>query len=431
VRWLIVVLSISLGWSIGEELNVVVVSSTVPGIVPISAILNSSEELQEYFFTPFHELSNDNFFIVFNDSETHSDIQGNPFVEFDACPNLAIAVTHLDEDRAREAITEFLDDDTFILVSDGRKTLATNSHHGVQVKLPNGTYEEGNAIIGRIQDMNQTGNGVIVAIIDTAITLPDEHIFALHPDSINLVDFTRDTMDKSEHGTVIATITNSVASGADILSISACEVGEGDIPNCFTDKVIIGMCYAVDIAKRNEVDLVINLSMSGHLKSNGAVQTVINEILQSDPRRTIIVTSTGNSQQYSSAESGCKFPNAPNVVYPAPAVFNAGDDGLITVASLDNQCSGNFIDVAAPGTVIFNDYVFQGSSFAAPWVTGTVALMLEQSRSHSAGFFHNSEIEACLKNTARLSNPSLGLDLNQSYVGAGLIQADEAIECSQ
>jgi subtilisin family serine protease len=427
VRWLIVVLAISLGWGMGEELNVVVVSRIGIGIIPISDVLNNIDELRNEFFTPFPELSNDNF----NNIEFLSNNQDNPFVEFDACPNLAIAVTHLDEDRAREAIGEFLDDETFILSSDGRKTLATNSHHGVQVKLPNGMDEEGNAIIRRLQDINQTGNGVIVAIIDTGITPPDEHMFALHQDSVNLVDFNQDTMDKSGHGTVIATITNSVAFGADILSISACEVGEGNIPNCFTDKVIIGICHAVDIAKRNEVDLVINLSMSGQLKPNGAIKTVINQILQSEPRRTIVVTSTGNSQQYSSAESSCEFLDTPDVVYPAPAVFNTGIDGLITVASLDNQCPGDFIDVAAPGTVQFNGDIFQGSSFAAPWVTGTVALMLEQSRSHSAGFFHNSEIEACLKNTARLSDHSLPLFLDGNFVGAGLIHANDAIVCSQ
>ena len=339
------------------------------------------------------------------------------------CSNLAIALSTKGPEEAKGVLNGIINevfnrqDIHLTLASDGHKTMGTGGNYFSSI-------DKALTQIERTQDNQHSGANVITAVIDTGVGTSEEPGIQLHQDSRNLVDFNGATFDKAQyheyHGTVIANIAKAVAPDTDILSITACDAPhEGGSPNCYTDKVIIGMCYAAHIAQQEEKSLVINLSMSGELEPWGAVWQTLNVLLNDSRLRTVVVTSSGNSQaNMETSSGGCSQPS--NL---APAAFNLNltnsqDNGLIVVAASDNSCSGDFIDVAAPGAVAFQNANYSGSSFAAPFVSGTAALALSANQNLAT-----IEVEKCIKRTANISG------LNQDLVGAGLVQADAAVAC--
>jgi hypothetical protein len=168
---------------------------------------------------------------------------------------------------------------------------------------------------------------------------------------------------------------------------------------------------------------VINLSWSSGCTNSPYVQEVIDEVWGNG---TIIVAAAGNGET-------CGGPS--NLVYPA------ANDHVIAVSSvgpLDNHertindsttthQHNSSVDICAPGydvalTVSPGYYLTgNGTSFAAPYVTGTIGLML--SANPCLTF---EEVEEILKATA--------VDiygLNPSYVdqlGAGRMDSKEAVK---
>jgi subtilisin family serine protease len=168
---------------------------------------------------------------------------------------------------------------------------------------------------------------------------------------------------------------------------------------------------------------VLNLSWTSGCTFNSYAQAAIDEIWNN---RTFIVASAGNG-------TTCGGPS--NLVYPAAynhvfAVTSIGPNdnhertpgNAATThqhnASVDICAPGYDVAISAgPGWYLTNN----GTSFAAPYVTGTVALMVAANPCIS-----NDEIESLLRESA------VNIDaLNPSYagqLGAGRLNAASAVE---
>jgi subtilisin family serine protease len=168
---------------------------------------------------------------------------------------------------------------------------------------------------------------------------------------------------------------------------------------------------------------VLNLSWTSGCTFNSYAQDAIDEIWNN---RTFIVASAGNG-------TTCGGPT--NLVYPAAynhvfAVTSIGpnDNHERTPgnASTTHQHNSS-VDICAPGYDVAISagpgwyLTNNGTSFAAPYVTGTVALMVAANPCIS-----NEEIESALRETA------VNIDaLNPSYagqLGAGRLNAASAVE---
>ncbi|MFT6501178.1 MAG: hypothetical protein ACJASQ_001290 [Crocinitomicaceae bacterium] len=214
------------------------------------------------------------------------------------------------------------------------------------------------------------------------------------------------------HGTAVAT----TAAGTTNNGVGKSSIGY----NCKMD--LVSMNYSLVLQLSYGGARVINLSWSSGCTNSPYVQSVIDEVWENG---TIIVAAAGNG-------GTCGGPS--NLVYPAAndhviAVSSVGPsdnhERTINDSTTTHQHNSS-VDICAPGydvalTVSPGYYLTgNGTSFAAPYVTGTIGLML--SANPCLTF---EEVEEILKATA--------VDiygLNPSYVdqlGAGRMDSKEAV----
>lgn len=217
-----------------------------------------------------------------------------------------------------------------------------------------------------------TGEGVIVAIIDSGVALSHPALAgALLPNGYDFVDNDSDPTDVANgtdddldgdtdegagHGTMIAGIVHLVAPGAKILPIRVLDdEGRGD-----TFTVAQGIRWAVDHGAT-----VINLSLGLDSK----VLAMEHEIIMADAAGITVVGAAGNAA-------------AQDILYPAR------EDGCLSVAAVDSlDVKATFsnhhsdVDLSAPGDGVYAPYhdgayaIGAGTSFAAPFVSGQAALI--------------------------------------------------------
>jgi membrane-anchored mycosin MYCP len=226
-----------------------------------------------------------------------------------------------------------------------------------------------------------TGNGVTVAVVDSGVD--SDHPQLSRPGKVlrgrdfYLVGTLPGNYDCVSHGTAVASIIAAdtatgigfagVAPGARILPVRVSERETSDTGQTeLIDPAILakGIRYAVGQGAR-----VINLSMSGN-RDLAPVRQAVDYAVKRD---VVVVAAVGNQQ---SAESG-QLPSYP-ASYPGVlgvgAVDNAG-------ARLQSSQTGPYVDLVAPGGSVLaatrrtgHAYV-DGTSFAAPFVAGTAALV--------------------------------------------------------
>jgi type VII secretion-associated serine protease mycosin len=221
------------------------------------------------------------------------------------------------------------------------------------------------------------GDGVIVAVIDSGVS-------TTHPSLKDQVlpgkDFVQPTgvgdCDQVAHGTFVAGIIAGlrlpgagfygVAPGAKILPIRVMEDDQKSFDQNLPNTIATAIDYAVDHGAG-----VINLSLVTQPTPKLAAS-----VSRALSHNVVVVAAAGNDG------------TAQNANQPA---YPAAYDGVIAVAGVDEQdkhvatsTSGDYVDVAAPGVRIqgpapqgggFGLRSGGGTSFAAPYVAGTAALL--------------------------------------------------------
>jgi hypothetical protein len=250
-----------------------------------------------------------------------------------------------------------------------------------------------------------TGDKILVAVIDSGID-------ASHPELQGVIAGSYDALGKAEkphpHGTGIAGAIAAharllgAAPSARILAIRAFG-SAGASAEATTFAILKGVDYA---AARNA--RVINMSFAGP-----ADPALARHLAAAHAKGVVLVAASGNL----GPKSAPQFPAAdPNVI--AVSATDAGDK-MFKAASI-----GRHVAVTAPGVDILvpapnNDYqVTSGTSFAAAYVSGVAALVLQR-----APALKPDVVRQILEATAK----DLGPRGKDKDYGAGLVDAYEAI----
>ena len=232
------------------------------------------------------------------------------------------------------------------------------------------------------------------------VAVLDQNFYNNHEELTGKINYYDNTNTANRtHGTAVATI----VAGNTNNSVGLASIGYNTTLNLFRMNYNDMLIASYSGAK------VINLSWSSGCMFNTYAQQAIDEVYNNG---TFIVASAGNG-------TTCGGPNS--LVYPAAynhvfAVTSIGSQDNIerTIGNPNTRHQTNAsVDICAPGhnvplTSVPGSYSFSsGTSFAAPYVTGTIALMLSVKPDLT-----NDEIDSILKLTATNIDT-----LNPNYIG--------------
>ena len=260
----------------------------------------------------------------------------------------------------------------------------------------------------RAYDTGYHGAGVVVALLDTGVGMGHPDLAANIIGGWNFVDNNDNVTDVDGHGTMVAGIVAALANNgigiagvAPNVSIMPLKVLSGNETRV---ELNLAIKYAVDNGAR-----VIGMSFGNYTTLSQAAETAIDYAYR---RGCVLVAGVGND-------------NSAEPFYPAAY------DQVIAVSAIDqtnNRASfsnyGSYVDFCAPGVNVltttkggtYSDA--NGTSFAAPFVTGVVALMLSKSPSLSP-----REVVANLRTQAE----DLGVTGWDQFYGWGLVDAYAAV----
>jgi subtilisin family serine protease len=264
------------------------------------------------------------------------------------------------------------------------------------------------------------GSGVVVAVIDTGVddTHPDlsgSFVQGRDFSGLGSPDGTAPVGPSSYHGTMVASLIagqgkNSggvigVAPGASLMSLS---IGLG-IEGADTDQQIAdAVIWAVDNGAQ-----VINLSLTRNSRTWPASwDEAFLYALEND---VVVVSASGNRPD------GTGAPSAPGTM---PGVLAVGGLTKAQVGSERSSTEGIAIDITAPAEELFGSFPggeirsWEGSSAAAPIVSGLVALMRQGDPAASA----NDILQRLIASADDLGEP--GFD---GIYGFGAINPTQAL----
>jgi len=266
-----------------------------------------------------------------------------------------------------------------------------------------------------------------IAVIDTGAQLN-------HPDlDTNIIagyDFVNNDSlpnDDDGHGThvsgIVAAKTNNTIGVAGtcpkckIMPLKALDGnGSGNL-----DDIASSIDYAVANGAR-----VINMSLGGVIGDNSAINFFQQKVDNAIANQAIVVAAAGNCGASNFASQGCNFQN--QTVYPGAL------NNVIAVASINrngNKSSfsnvGSYVDISAPGESIRSTCTGgtycdnSGTSMAAPYVAGGVALIL--SKEPTLNYY---SINSLLQTTTKV----LGSPGYNTQTGYGLFNLRAALDQS-
>jgi len=243
----------------------------------------------------------------------------------------------------------------------------------------------------------------------------DEHGWdMLHGDNTVYDGGSRGTLDK--HGTHIAGIIG--ARGGNRIGIAGinwrvtlipCKIGEGESS---TLSAIECLDYFTDLKKRHGLNIVATNNSWGGGGYSAVLEAAIN---RAGDAGILFVTASGNTG--SNNDTTAYYP----ANYDCTSSPTRADDCIISVGSMNSMGTlssfSNYgsttVDIAAPGTAVFSTSppgqydTLNGTSMAAPHVTGTIALYAASKRDPLTGQLPDAgTIRAAILNGASI-NPNL------------------------
>ena len=224
---------------------------------------------------------------------------------------------------------------------------------------------------------HSTGAGVVVAVVDSGVDAdhPQLRGRVLRGQDFFLVGDLPGSFDCGSHGTAVGSIIvagpadgvgfRGVAPDARVLPVRITdrEFTDNGEPNPVDPAVIAaGIRYAADNGAK-----VINLSLSGY----GDFPAVRDAVAYAQSKDALLVAAVGNRQDRGAAGS-----------YPAayPGVLGVGAIDIAGARASGSQI-GEYVDLVAPGVGVVGatraggHSYWDGTSFAAPFVAGTAALV--------------------------------------------------------
>lgn len=254
---------------------------------------------------------------------------------------------------------------------------------------------------------NSTGQGIKVAILDTGIDVDHPDLEPNPLDGVNIINPKKHYDDDNGHGTHVAGIVAAVDNTIGVIGVAnqASLFGVKVLDrrgNGWMSDVIAGLEWCM-----NNYDGMDVINMSLGTSSDSSIFHDV--IIAVDDAGIVIVAAAGNNG------SSVSYPAA----YPETIAVSA-TDSEDSVATWSNY--GPEIDLAAPGVEINSTYkggeykVLQGTSMAAPHVTGTVALILENKPDYAP-----DDVLTTLTSTAE------DLGLPGSKQGSGIVDAEKAV----
>lgn len=273
-----------------------------------------------------------------------------------------------------------------------------------------------------------TGDGVLVAVVDSGIDIGNPHLSGAVVGGIDLVGDGTDAngyTDYDGHGTAIAgeiaarlvdgSGVMGLAPDADLLSVRVFRgtddeaVRNGWGPT--TERLAAGIRYAVDAGAQ-----VINASISNYEPSD----VLRDAVAYASAHGSLVVASAGNAATTDNLEATPRYPAA----YPgALAVTAVNELGLGT----DDSIHGPHVEVAAPGSAILTSATGAGdclygevpsTSFATGYASAAAALVVQAHPTETP-----AQWEYRLTATATRADP----DRRDDILGWGIIQPFEAI----
>ena len=252
----------------------------------------------------------------------------------------------------------------------------------------------------------------------TIIGVSDANYFDTHEDLESQINYLQPLNINTNyyHGTAVAiTVAGHTDNG----------VGKSSIGyNCKMDLVSLGYDQLLQMASRGI--RVINVSWASGCSPNSYVQAVVDEIYESG---SILVAAAGNGATCGGA-SNPVFPAACDHVISVTSIGENDNHEKVIGNPLSTHQHHSSVDICAPGYNVpisplpgyYN--TANGSSFAAPFVTGTIGLML--SLKPCLTFEQVSDI-------LRMSSDNID-GLNPAYaglLGSGRLNAAKALELTE
>ncbi|MGH0927857.1 MULTISPECIES: S8 family peptidase [Bacillus cereus group] len=256
------------------------------------------------------------------------------------------------------------------------------------------------------QNNNLTGKNISIAILDTGVDMNHEDLNLRR--SFTFIKGTNGYSDESGHGTHIAGIIGARDNQIGVLGVApAAQIYSLKVLDSKENGKYSSIIQAIEWCIQNNIR-IINMSFGGYQKSD-ALEIAINKAHE---KNIILVSSAGNTG----------FFDEDSITYPAK--YN----NVISVGAINSQQErwfasslGKKLDIMAPGENILSTAPGQkyemksGTSMAAAYVTGCIALLLEKNPTMT-----NTEIETILKETA---NP-IGIPFEY---GNGILNLEKAM----
>src|SRR5215469_1087544 len=301
-----------------------------------------------------------------------------------------------------------------VLIAEPDYLFTTNDGASAQENSALAKVEYGPKLIhaDRLQG-SLSGKGVRVAIVDSGIDVNNP---ALKGKVVEQFDATGKGLTADVHGTMLAGIiaadpgnsggVHGIAPAAEIVAIKACqpETAQAIQAQCSVVTLAQGLDFAIQKKAR-----IINFSLSG--PGEKLLQRLLDVALN---QGIVVVAAAGNDGPHGRPGFLAALPRV-----IAVTAVDAGEH-LYPLAT-----QGDFIAVAAPGVEVVSIapggslQVSSGTSFAAAFVSGTAALMIEQKPGVTP-----TELRSLLERTAK----DLGPPGKDPQFGSGLVDACRATQ---
>jgi len=241
--------------------------------------------------------------------------------------------------------------------------------------------------------------------------------------------------NSSWHGTHVAGIIGGIANnGTGVAGVNwrSKIVSARALGKCggYTSDVVDAMRWASGIAVAGvpanaNPARVVNLSLGGSGPCGSAFQNAVNDVTA---RGTVVVVAAGNS---ASDASGTSPANCSGVVAVAATTRNGGKASYsnfganVAIAAPGGGGSDGILSTLNSGTTTpaADSYAwYQGTSMAAPHVSGVVSLMLSLDPTLTP-----AQVLAKLQSSARTFPTGTGADCGRGVCGAGIVDAAAAL----